>query len=104
MAGNDSHYDKELNGEVPPNDDFERLVRRNLRKWLDYLNTDPPLGDLQKHAEAIMADIGYSNAFKGTETLAIELAVAVGTKFERLKLWKPWHQQLMLMFSPALDS
>jgi hypothetical protein len=104
MTGSKSPYDKELSGEVPSNDDFERLIRRNLQKWLDYINSDPPLNDLQKHAEAIMADIGYSNAFKGTEGLAIELAFAVGTRFERLKLWKSWHDQLILMFNSVLES
>jgi tetratricopeptide (TPR) repeat protein len=96
-------YDDELDGGglVPQTEEFTRLMRANLVHWIDYLRVDPPLQDLELKASRIMEDIQMASGLPGAEREAVELALAVDVKFERLGLWRSWYPRLMALYGPA---
>ena len=67
-----------MNGEVPSNDDFERLIRRNLRKWLDYIKADPPLDEFDAAAFGAIDLLGDPQAWSGDGFTPLHLAAFFG--------------------------
>src|SRR5712692_907224 len=97
-------YDNELDaGSVPPLGDFTRQMRANLRNWLVYVKSDPPLQELESNAAHIMDDLTSASGLLGAEKEAIELALAVSLKFERLGRWRDWYKRLMDLYAPAVE-
>ena len=102
--GSQFPYDQELDaGSVPALGEFTRQMRVNLRRWLVYLKSDPPLHDLESKAAHIMDDLTSASGMPGAEKEAIELAVAVSLRFERLGLWRDWYKRLMDLYAPAVE-
>lgn len=97
-------FDHELDaGSVPALDDFTRQMRANLRKWLAYLKSDPPLTALESNAAHILDDLTAASGLHGAEKEAIELALAASLKFERLGRWRDWYKRLMDLYAPAVE-
>ena len=97
-------FDHELEaGSAPALGDFTRQMRTNLRRWLAYLKSDPPLQALESNAAQIMDDLTAASGLLGAEKEAIELALAVSLKFERLGRWRDWYKRLMELYAPAVE-
>src|SRR5579871_351914 len=97
-------YDHELDaGGVPALDDFTRQMRANLRKWLVYLKSDPPLPALEANAALILDDLTAASGLPGAEKEAIEVTLAASLKFERLGRWRDWYKRLMDLYAPAVE-
>jgi tetratricopeptide (TPR) repeat protein len=95
-------YDRELDVDFTPAvSELVDLMRKNLGNWLAYMQSNPPLSDLQANAEEIMAAIQAASGLPGAEELAAELALAVDIKFERLGLWQAWYPRLMSLYAPV---
>ncbi len=100
----DSQYDSELQeGSNLLTSDLVKAMRANLQEWISYMEGDPPLAELQARANRIMEDIQSGSGLPGAEDLAIQLALAVDSKFERLGLWRAWYPRLMYLYEPAVE-
>lgn len=97
-------YDDELDVEfTPPISDLVRVMRANLTQYLQYLASDPPLDALKAKASEIMEAIQAASGQPGAEDLAIKLALAVDTRFERLGLGRSWYLRLIQLWTPAVE-
>jgi tetratricopeptide (TPR) repeat protein len=98
------HYDSELDvASTPPISDLVRLMRANLSESIRYVESDPPLLELRARSSQIMDDIQIGSGLPGAEDLAVELALAVDDKFERLGLGRSWYQRLLELWDAAVE-
>jgi tetratricopeptide (TPR) repeat protein len=93
-------YDHELDGGgvAPSSAELAKVHNRNLVKWLEYVNSNPPLQILKEKIPQIMQALDYAGGIPETADNAAALMVAVDERFERLGLWKLWGKRLFHLY------